>query len=414
MTTTLTPFYESQTVTAPARKSAGTWLNVVAHLDPRYGGISAVLPSFCEAVSRGGRAEASLAPFCAPDEQFEVTPGLEVERYPLGNTKWRGGDEVRRRFQAQIDRSAGLHIHGLWQEHCALAARAARKAAKPYIISAHGMLEPWALHHKRWKKLLYSMALERRNLNGAACLHALTDREARDYRRFGLDNPVAIVPNGVELPASTDPSAFFHEYPQLAGKRIVLFLARLHFKKGLDLLCQAWKNADRPGDVQLVLAGPDFEGTEARVKSLIKDLDITSSVTFTGMLKGERKWNALAAAEVFVLPSRSEGLSVSVLEALGMGVPAIVSSQCNVPEVQTRECGWMIEPDTNELTAALNQYFESSAGNRFMMGMNGRRVIEEKYSWHIVGRQMSAVYEWLAGGGSAPEADVRFASGAKA
>ena len=158
-----------------------------------------------------------------------------------------------------------------------------------------------------------------------------------------------------------------------------------------------------------LLAGPDFEGTEGRVKSLIKSLGIASSVTFTGMLKGERKWNALAAAEVFVLPSRSEGLSVSVLEALGMGVPAIVSSQCNVPEVQTRECGWMIEPDKNELTAALNQYFESSAGNRFMMGVNGRRVIEEKYSWHIVGRQMSDVYGWLAGGGGVPEVDIRFA-----
>ena len=101
---------------------------------------------------------------CAPDEQFEVTPEVEVERYPLGNTKWRGGDEVRRQFQAQIARSAGLHIHGLWQEHCPLAARAARKAAKPYVISAHGMLEPWALHRKRWKKLLYSLLVERRNL----------------------------------------------------------------------------------------------------------------------------------------------------------------------------------------------------------------------------------------------------------
>lgn len=410
MTATLTAV-EWQATEIVSRPGAGTWLNVVAHLDPRYGGISAVVPSFCEAVSLVGSANAALAPFCDWDEQFEVPHSVEVERYPLGNTKWRGGDEVYRRLEEQIAGSAGLHIHGLWEEHCALSARAARKAAKPYIISAHGMLEPWALQQKRWKKLLYSVLVERRNLDGAACLHALTDREANNYRRFNLRNPVAVIPNGVKVPASVDRGAFFREHPKLAGKRVVLFLGRLHHKKGLDLLCRAWKDAARPADAHLVLAGPDFEGTKAKLKRLIRDLGISSSITFTGMLQGERKWNALAAADVFVLPSRSEGLSVSVLEALGMSVPVIVSSECNVPEVTTRECGWTIEPDKNELTTALNEYFESSAGNRFMMGLHGRRVIEEKYRWDIVGRQMADVYGWLAGVNSEPDVDIRFASG---
>jgi glycosyltransferase involved in cell wall biosynthesis len=186
-----------------------------------------------------------------------------------------------------------------------------------------------------------------------------------------------------------------------------LFLGRLHFKKGLDLLCHAWHNA-RPGsDFHLVLAGPDFEGTRQRVEKMIAELGIEKSVTFAGMLKGAEKWSALEAADAFVLPSRSEGLSVSVLEAMGRGVPVIVTSRCNVKEVKPRECGWMIEPNERELTEALHQYFESSSADRKRLGANGRRVVEQVYSWDSVGRQMSAVYEWLAGGDKPTGVDLR-------
>jgi glycosyltransferase involved in cell wall biosynthesis len=226
MATSFAPF-ELQTVAAIPERRTAKWLNVVAHLDPRYGGISAVLPSFCEAIARAGRIDASLAAFCTPYEHFEMPNSIEVRRYPLGNTKWRGGDEVCRALERQIDRSAGIHIHGLWKEHCAAAAQLARKAGKPYLISAHGMLDPWALRQKRWKKLLYSILVERRNLEGARCLHALTEREAENYRRFQLSNPIVVVPHGVALPASTNPAAFFREHPELAGKRIVLFLGSL-------------------------------------------------------------------------------------------------------------------------------------------------------------------------------------------
>jgi glycosyltransferase involved in cell wall biosynthesis len=140
---------------------------------------------------------------------------------------------------------------------------------------------------------------------------------------------------------------------------------------------------------------------------MIAELGIGRSISFAGMLKGSDKWNALAAADAFVLPSRSEGLSVSVLEAMGMGKPAIVTSRCNVPEVRTRECGWMIEPDESELTAALREYLSSNAATRRRMGSNGRRVVEQIYSWETVGRQMAATYEWLSGGSQPTDVDLR-------
>jgi glycosyltransferase involved in cell wall biosynthesis len=391
---------------SPVHPSGGTWLNLVAHLDPKYGGISAVLPSFCQAVSEAG-TQAALVPFCGPGEQYEVAPSIPLDVFPLGMSRWLMERNLRHRLNDHITECAGVHIHGIWQEHCLFGAQAARAGGKPYIVSAHGMLEPWALRNKGWKKRLYSLLIEKRNVAGAACLHALTAAEAEEYRRFGARKPVAVIPNGVRIPRAADSSDFFLKFPDLAGKRILLFLGRLHFKKGLDLLCRAWHNAPRGQDCHLVLAGPDFEGTRQRVKQMIAELGIEASVTFAGMLKGAEKWSALEAADAFVLPSRSEGLSVSVLEAMGMGLPVIVSSRCNVTEVKPRECGWVIEPNEFEMTDALNQYFETSAADRKRYGANGRRVVEQTYSWDSVGRQMSAVYEWLAGGDKPSDVDLR-------
>jgi glycosyltransferase involved in cell wall biosynthesis len=389
-----------------AASRSGTWLNLVAHLDPKYGGISAVLPPLCEAVGSAG-GDASLVPFCGPDERYEVAPSIPLDVFPLGMKRWLLDGELRRRLADHVVESAGIHIHGIWQEHCLFGAQAAREANKPYIISAHGMLDPWALRNKGWKKRIYSALIERRNVSGAACLHALTGAEANEYREFGACNPIAVIPNGVHVPETASAPAFFRKFPELAGKRVLLYLARLHLKKGLDLLCRAWKNAAPGEEHHLLLAGPDFEGTKHRVEQMIAELGIGRSISFAGMLKGSDKWNALAAADAFVLPSRSEGLSVSVLEAMGMGKPAIVTSRCNVPEVRTRECGWMIEPDESELTAALREYLSSNAATRRRMGSNGRRVVEQIYSWETVGRQMAATYEWLSGGSQPTDVDLR-------
>ena len=397
------PEHPSSTASRP-----GTWLNLVTHLDPKYGGISAVLPPLCEAVGAAGGG-VSLVPFCDPDEQYDVAPSIPLDVFPLGMKRWLLDGEQRRRLADRVAKSEGLHIHGIWQEHCLFGAQAARDANKPYMISAHGMLEPWALRNKGWKKRIYSALIERRNVSGAACLHALTEAEVREYREFGARNPIAVIPNGVHIPAAASAPAFFLKFPELAGKRVLLYLARLHFKKGLDLLCRAWKNAS-PGEEQhLLLAGPDFEGTKQRVEEMIAELGIGRSVSFAGMLKGSDKWNALAAADAFVLPSRSEGLSVSVLEAMGMGKPAIATSRCNVPEVRTHECGWMIEPNETELTAALREYFLSDAATRWRMGWNGRRAVEQIYSWETVGHQMAAVYEWVSGGSQPADVDLRSA-----
>jgi glycosyltransferase involved in cell wall biosynthesis len=377
------------------------WANVITHLDPKYGGMSAAVPALSSAVMGVGKHTVSLTGFCAPEERFSpsLANALDVHYMPLGYANWLTNKDARVRFQTIIDHSAGVHIHGLWEQSTFAAARAARNARKPYLVSAHGMLQPWALNNKRWKKAVYGRLIERANLKRARCLHALTSAEARDYRGYGLTNPIAIIPNGVDLPSQADSGAFLTRFPALRNKRLILFLSRVHFKKGLDILCQAWASAaKRWPDAHLVIAGPDFENTRAAIEALVETSGIKDRVTFTGMLDSALKWSALSAAECFVLPSYSEGLSVSVLEAMGMGLPVIVTKQCNLPEVGEHGCGWVIDADALELERALTGYLSAPSSAIAEMSTKGHSLVQKRYSWRVVGEQMSALYSWMQGG----------------
>ncbi len=386
-----------------AEHGRASWLHVVSHLDPKYGGLSSAVPALSSAVAGATDRSSRIAAFCNPGEHFApaVAPGVEIEYFPLGRLDWWRSPDRKARFHTLVQQSTGVHIHGLWQASTSVAAGIAQTEGKPYLVSAHGMLETWALTNKRWKKRVYASLFERANLQSAACLHALTEAEANDYRRFGLTNPVTVIPNGVSLPPVVSAENFFDRFPLLRGKRIVLFLGRIHFKKGLDILADAWARVGPLNpSAHLVLAGPDFEGTQAHITERLKNHGCLEQVTFTGMLSGALKWSALAAADFFVLPSYSEGLSVSVLEAMGMGLPVIVTEQCNLPEVAEKGCGWTIPPKADQLEAVLTEALLASSEHRIRQGENGRRLVADRYTWPVIGQQMGSVYEWLASGPS--------------
>jgi glycosyltransferase involved in cell wall biosynthesis len=379
----------------------GNWMSVVTHLDPKYGGLSSAVPALASAVAAAGQLSTSIASFCLPGEHFApvTTSPVAVRYMPLGRMNWFKDSSARHTFHNLVDHSAGVHIHGLWEHSTSAAAQRARALQKPYVVSAHGMLERWALANKRAKKTIYAALFERANLQKAACLHALTEAEARDYRNFGLSNPIAVIPNGVTIPAHFSADNFLNRFPEFRDRRLVLFLGRIHFKKGLDILAQAWgRVAAKWPDACLVLAGPDSEDTQITLEKQLATLGIGNRVKFTGMLSHEAKWSALAAAECFVLPSYSEGLSVSVLEAMGAGLPVIITNQCNLPEVKEHGCGWVIEPKVDELVSSLNAMLSSSSRDVAEMASNGRQLVARNYSWAGIGERMSSVYNWLNGG----------------
>jgi glycosyltransferase involved in cell wall biosynthesis len=203
----------------------------------------------------------------------------------------------------------------------------------------------------------------------------------------------------VDIPVSTNPALFLDRFAHLRGKRILLFLSRLHPKKGVDLLLPTWSQlASTFPEAHLVLAGPDFEDTRAGLERIVAANNLQDSVTFTGMLRDELKWSALAAAECFILPSHSEGLSVSILEALGMGLPVIVTSPCNMPEVREFQTGWLIPTTIPALTSAVEELLQNSPQTNQQIGSRGKDLIATRYTWTIVAQQMADFYAWVLGG----------------
>ena len=162
------------------------------------------------------------------------------------------------------------------------------------------------------------------------------------------------------------------------------------------------ENCARFPDTVLLIAGPDSDGTETHLKVMVESAGIAKQVVFAGMFAVSLKWSALAASEVFVLPSHSEGFSVSTIEALGMGIPVIITRQCWFPQVAENSCGWVIEPDADQIAAVVTESLNMSSTERATRRDNARKLVETQYSWQVVGHKMAQVYEWIVGG-SKPE-----------
>jgi len=377
------------------------WLQVVSHLSPEFGGIATSVPRLAAATELASSHACPVAGFCDPEELLSVSneQRQRTQVFSPDRMRWTFDRTMRRETKALVSSANGVHIHGLWETHCMVAATLARESKLPYIISAHGMLEQWALRNKRLKKALYAALVEIRRLQRAACLRALSQDEAGDYRRLGLRNTIAIIPNGTDAPPAVSSKLFREQHPELDGKQIVLFLGRLHHKKGIHLLLEAWSKAvSKHGDMHLILAGPGTAELRADLDLQIENLKLKQQVTFTGMLLGDLKWSALASASLFVLPSYSEGFSMAILEALSMGVPVIATTACHIPEVETRKCGWIVPPSADAISKALADFVLLSPGDAYSMGQNAIQLVASRFSSSIVGAQLADLYSWQQGG----------------
>ncbi len=299
-----------------------------------------------------------------------------------------------------------VHMHGLWQGHGRRGASAARAAGVPYLIAAHGMAEPWALRHKRWKKRLYLALVESRNLRQAACLHALSRPEIGHLRRLAPWTPICFVPNGVDLEFFSDlppRGVLERDHPELTGKFVLLFFGRVHAKKGLDLLAEAFREVgpDFP-DLHLVVAGKD-DGAWKPFSQRMDELGFLRRVTYLGHVGGDRARQVWAAADAFVLPSYSEGFSMAILEALACSLPCLITTACHFPELADAEGAVVVDPQKNAVTQGLRNLLERTDDERRWLGQNGRRLVENSYTWDQQAHRLASVYHWLAGGGACPE-----------
>lgn len=312
-------------------------------------------------------------------------------------------------LRAALFRSAPdlLHLHGLFTWSSVLASGWAASPGHPSIVTPHGMLEPWALQNSRWKKRLARVFVEDRNLRRARCLQALCPAEAANLRKLPVRNPIAVVPNGVdlaEIPSSRDRGALGVAFPAIGGRRVLLFLGRIHPKKGLLPLVEAWGRLRARGAVRdwvLLVGGPDQRGHRAEIAARVEALGLQGEVILAGPLYGPSKQAALAGASAFVLPSYSEGFSMAVLEAMAWGLPVVISRPCNL-DVETPGMGLLCDPDAASIADALGILLESSDGERSAMGARGRGEVERRYTWPRIAKQLAQLYRWILGGGERP------------
>jgi poly(glycerol-phosphate) alpha-glucosyltransferase len=298
-----------------------------------------------------------------------------------------------------------VHTHGLWSWASVAAAAWARRSQGALIISPHGMLDGWALANSRWRKKAALWLVERHHLSRAFCLHALTEAEARSIINVGHTQAIAVIPNGIDL---ADQQARGSLPANLAGdnRRVLLFLGRLHPKKGIAPLLKAWAMARSQSpnlstQWRLVIAGWDDGGHEPGFRQLAAELRIADGVCFCGPLFGEEKAAAYAHAAAFILPSHSEGLPMTVLEAWSHSRAVFATKHCNLPEGFAAGAALEISTSAAEMADVLVRALQNPA-RLAAIGAAGRQLVERQFTWPHVARQWREVYAWAAGLRSAP------------
>lgn len=384
--------------------------HVVASINENIGGPALSVTSLAETLStKGILSHLFTLDYQHLGEQARAE-GVKLHSYPatplaryLRGLQPNASSALWQLASTQLDL---IHNHGLWMFPNLYARQSAVGNCLPLLISPRGMLETWSLKHSRAKKWLAWLLYEQKNLSSATIFHATSVEEATSIRNLGFQQPIALIPNGVHLTYfGKQPSReiMTQSFPKLFGKKWLLFLSRIHPKKGLENLLQVWqKLAIKFPDWHLVIAGPDLIGYRAKLELLTTELALEQQVTFTGMLIGERKESALENADLFVLPTHSENFGIAVAEALAHAVPVVTTKGAPWQDLSTYECGWWIENKQQVLLSALAEGMQMSSQERKVMGLRGRNLVETKYSWDSVAQKMSSVYHWILGGGIPP------------
>lgn len=285
-----------------------------------------------------------------------------------------------------------LHGHSLWSMHVHYLSVIAQKNNIPYVITPRGTLEPWALNAKKWKKRIAMLLYQRKDLKKAACIHATAVMEAANIRSLGFKNPIAFIPNGVDIPDS-----YFTRSTKKEDKRTILFLSRIHPKKGIEFLISAWEKIDITirKDWQIKIVGAGDENYISSLKKLISLSALENEIQLIGPLYGTDKSEVLSNAELFVLPTYSENFGVVVAEALLYGVPVITTVGTPWEELNTHNAGWWIEIGVEPLVKALLHSMQLSETERRAMGENGKKLVVSNYSIQSVASKMVDLYKWM-------------------
>jgi glycosyltransferase involved in cell wall biosynthesis len=378
-------------------------LHVISQLDPSDGGPPMAL----------SRLAGTQAHFGAQVTIAALEPTMKLDDILSAYRPVTGFDKIAIEYLARgtvlerlLARQAGarltfladnhdlIHIHGIWRPHLLEATRIARRAGRPYVISPHGMLSNWSLTQKNFKKQVALSVGWRTALEQAAFLHVLNQDEGVAVTTVCTPRKLVMLPNGVsldELSGQTDTEAVWNRFPQLRGIPYIAFVGRLHHSKGLDILANAFAQVARAIEgIQLVVMGPEFGDGDA-FNAKIRRLGVQSRVHVLGGIYGADKIVLLKHATCFCLPSRQEGFSMAIIEAMAIGLPVVVSDACHFPEIASEGAGQVVKLDADAFAQAILRLLTDDAF-RTQQGTKARHLAHSRYQWSSIAQSFIQAY----------------------
>lgn len=380
-------------------------LHTISGIWEHTGGPAETVPRLCAGLVKAGN-HVTIATLDGPLSSAALesnNEGVTIKTYPhLGQFS----TSIIKGIYDLSSQTDLIHGHGLWLSTNWATGIIARKLKKPVIISLHGALNPNALLHSRMKKQIAGIVFDNSNLKTACCFQANSESEYLAIRSYGLNNPIAVVPHGVN-------NAFFKQLPSSdslrlrygipVGKKIVMFMSRISWEKGLEDLAEAWNTiSSNSQDWVLLIVGQGNKDYVNQLKALFKSRSGGDRVIWTGMLTGTDKLAAYAAASLFVLPSHTENFSLVIAEALAAGLPVVTTQGTPWSELVEKQCGWWVPIGATSLSIALREALALPEAERRKMGDNGKALIASKYTWDQIACQMIDVYKWVLDGGKLP------------
>lgn len=289
------------------------------------------------------------------------------------------------------------HIQGLWQYLGHGVATFARKHQKPYLITLRGMMYPQAMAHSSFVKKVSLALYQRKDLQQAACIQATCIEEMNNYRQLGFTNPVAVLPNPIET------TGIIARPVRQSNHLRFGYLGRVHPRKRIERLIYAfYALRNELSEAELLIIGADDKQYEEFLRKEVERLRL-NNVRFTGFLSGKEKDEAIMSLSYLVVPSDFENFGNIVTEALVRGVPVIASKGMPWQELEDFHCGWWINNDQESINRTIMKAYETSEMDRIQMGMNGKRLMSEKYAVDVLGLKMKQLYEWILYGGTKPD-----------
>lgn len=370
-------------------------LHIIRDLMPATGGPVTAVQGLADAQSVLGHDVTIATTYSA--DNYKLRGNFKIHAYPCQYNGWCLSFGLAKALPNLISKADIVHLHMVWEFPVLAAAKIAKKLGKPYILRPCGMLDKWSLSQSAWKKNIYKFLFASSILDNAAAIHFTLEGEKNNSwcgsnakKRFVL--PIGL--SASEYQDLPERHAFFKRFPKLKGRRVVLFLGRVHAKKQPHILIRAFKKVYTSNpDIHLVIAGPGEKDYVAELKRLTKELKINGNVTFTGMLVGNAVHEAYRAAELLVLPSLQENFGIAVAEAMAAGCPVVVSNKVDLaPEISDAKAGLVCLPEVESTAQAMKQILEDKAlGDR--MGDNGRHLVLNKFTWDKIANELLVVME---------------------